>query len=114
MTDRLEQPAIVEPIDPPSRGVLDGLEVAPRPAGVGHFLLEQSDHGLRNRVIVRVADAADGRLYWCLSSRDSAMTEWIPSRRTSLAKVAINCAARKNRSRKVESGNAVRHSCCFC
>src|SRR5271168_2706692 len=41
---------------------------------------------------------------WCLSKSDSAMTERTPPGRASLARVTINCTARRNKSRIVEAG----------
>ena len=40
----------------------------------------------------------------CLSNRDSAMTERTPPRRVSLARVTINCTARRSKSPIVEPG----------
>ena len=41
---------------------------------------------------------------WCFSNRDSAMTERTPPGRASLARVTINCTARRSKSRIVEAG----------
>ena len=62
VSDRFEQAAIVEPVDPFQRCELDGLQAAPWPAPVNHLGLEEADHRLGERVIVAVADAADRRL----------------------------------------------------
>lgn len=56
---RREQPMVVEPPDPTQGGELHVFEAAPGPAAVNHLRLEQSDHGFRERVVVRVAAAAD-------------------------------------------------------
>lgn len=61
IADGFEQPSVIEPIYPFQGGVLDGLERAPRPTPMDHLGLEQADDRLRQRVIVRIADAADGR-----------------------------------------------------
>ena len=53
---------VVEPVDPFERGELDRLEVAPRPAPPDHFGFVESVDRLGERVVVAVADAADGRL----------------------------------------------------
>src|SRR5690606_15831239 len=58
----LQQPAIVEPVDPFQRRELDGLERAPWPASMDHFGLVQAVDRLGESVVVRVADAADGGL----------------------------------------------------
>ena len=42
VADRLEQPLMVEPMNPGERGVLDRLEVAPRPAPVDQLGLVQT------------------------------------------------------------------------
>tara|TARA_Y100000815_G_scaffold262955_1_gene276952 strand:+ start:319 stop:603 length:285 start_codon:yes stop_codon:yes gene_type:complete len=59
--DRLEQAAVVEPIDPFECGILDGLETAPRAATMDDLRLEEAIDGLGESVVVAVADAADGR-----------------------------------------------------
>src|SRR6266851_3057854 len=43
VADRFEQPARVEPIDPPERREFDGLEIAPRALALNHFGLEEAD-----------------------------------------------------------------------
>jgi transposase InsO family protein len=58
----LSRPAIVEPVDPFERGELDGLNAAPRAAGANDLGLEQPDHRFGERVVVRIADAADRTL----------------------------------------------------
>ena len=60
VADRLEQPPIVEPVNPFQRRVLHGVDGAPRPPSVDHLRLEESDEGLGQRVVVGVPDAADG------------------------------------------------------
>src|SRR4028118_1817951 len=58
--DRLEQATVVEPVDPFERGELDGFEGPPWAPPVDHLGLEQPVDGLREGVVIRVADAADG------------------------------------------------------
>src|SRR6202453_5533860 len=41
---------------------------------------------------------------WCLTKRDSAMTERTPPGRINLARGTINCTARRSKSRILESG----------
>ncbi len=60
VADRLEQAAVVEPVDPFESCELDRLEAAPGASPVDHLGLEEADHRLGERVIVAVADAADG------------------------------------------------------
>ena len=61
VADRLEQAAVVEPVDPFERGVLDGFERAPRPAPMDHLGFVEAVDRLGERVVVAVADAADRR-----------------------------------------------------
>jgi hypothetical protein len=58
IAERLEQAAIVEPIDPLQRGELDGLAALPRPATVDLGFEERVD-GFGEGVVVGVALAAD-------------------------------------------------------
>ena len=46
VADGFEQPTVVEPVDLFERGVLDGLEAAPRSAPVDHLGLVQAVDGL--------------------------------------------------------------------
>src|SRR5262245_47276691 len=62
VANRFEQPAVVEPIDPFERRVLDIVEISPRATAVNDLGLEQSDDRLGEGVVVRVADAAVRRL----------------------------------------------------
>ena len=59
VSNRLEQAAVVEPVDPFGGCELDRFETAPRPAPRDDLGLEEADHRLGERVIVAVADAAD-------------------------------------------------------
>jgi hypothetical protein len=59
--DRLQQPSIVEPVDPFERGELDGLEAAPRPASVNDLGRVETVDRFSERVVLGVADAADRR-----------------------------------------------------
>ena len=62
VSDRLQQPSIVEPGDPFERGELDLFETAPWPAPPDHLGFVKPVDRLGERIIVAVADAADGRL----------------------------------------------------
>ena len=62
VAERFEQAAAVVPRAPLERSELDVLEPLPRPAPMDLLRLELSDHGLRQRVVVRVTRAADRRL----------------------------------------------------
>ncbi len=61
IADRSEQPSIVEPVNPFKRGHLNGLQVAPRPTLLDDLCLVQSVDRLGQRVVVRIAHAADRR-----------------------------------------------------
>jgi hypothetical protein len=55
----LEQPVLVEPVDPGQGGGFDVFDGAPGAAAADQFGLEQSDHGFGQRVVQCVADRAD-------------------------------------------------------
>ena len=59
VADRLEEPSVVEPIDPFERGKLDGLKVAPRPASVDHLGFVEAVDRLGESVVVGIADTTD-------------------------------------------------------
>ena len=56
---RFQQALRVEPGDPLERRELDVVEAAPGPGLANDLRLEQPDHRLGERVVVRVAAAAD-------------------------------------------------------
>jgi len=62
IADRLEQAAVVEPIDPFEGGELDRLEGAPGAAPMDDLGLEETNHRFGESVVVGISDAADGRL----------------------------------------------------
>ena len=62
IADGLEQPPIVEPVDPIERGVLDGLHAPPRSAPVDDLDFVEAVGGFGESVVVAVADTADARL----------------------------------------------------
>src|SRR5688572_20511251 len=53
---------VVKPINPFEGRVFDIVEFSPRTTAMNNFSLIQSDDGLRERIIIRVADAAHRRL----------------------------------------------------
>jgi hypothetical protein len=61
VSDRLEEAAIVEPVDPFQRRVFDGLEAAPGAAAMDDFCFEKSVDGFGQGVVIAVADAAHRR-----------------------------------------------------
>ncbi len=50
---------MVELVDPLERGILDGLETAPRSAPVDHLGLVETIDSLRQSVVIAVTDALD-------------------------------------------------------
>ena len=62
VASRFEQPAVVKPINPFEGRVFNIVEFSPRTTAMNNFSLIQSDDGLGQRIIRRVADAADRRL----------------------------------------------------
>src|SRR5690606_4720131 len=52
---------MVEPVYPFQRRELDLLQVSPRSTFTDHFGLVKADDGFRQRIVVRVTDAANGR-----------------------------------------------------
>ena len=60
--DGLQKPAIVKPFHPVEGRELDGLEVAPRASSMDDLSLVEAVDRFGEGVVVRVADAADGRL----------------------------------------------------
>jgi hypothetical protein len=62
VADRLQDPAVVEPVDPLERRELDFLDVAPRAIRADQLGLVEAVDRLGERVVVRVADAADRSL----------------------------------------------------
>ena len=62
VADRLQQPTMIEKVDPFQGRVLDGVDMPPRTAMVNDFGLVQADDGLGQRVVVGIPDAAYRRL----------------------------------------------------
>ena len=59
VADGLEQPAIVEPVDPGQRRELDGLEAPPWPTSMDYLGLVETVDRFGESIVVAVADAAD-------------------------------------------------------
>lgn len=62
VADGLQQPAIIEPVDPCQRGELDRLEASPWSTAMDDLGLVEAIDRLGQRVVIAVADTADGRL----------------------------------------------------
>jgi hypothetical protein len=63
VADGLQQPAMVEPVHPFERGELDGFDGPPWSTSMDELRLVKAVDGLGQRIVVAVADAADGWLY---------------------------------------------------
>ena len=55
--DRLEEPSVVEPVDPFEGATLDGLEAASRASAADHLGLEGPDDALGECVVVGVVES---------------------------------------------------------
>jgi len=62
ISDWFEQTTGIEPVDPFEGSELDGYDRPPRAASMDHLGFEQAVDRLGQRVVLAVADAADGRL----------------------------------------------------
>jgi hypothetical protein len=62
ITERLEQTPRVVPRDPLQRRELDVVNALPRAAPMNQLRLVEADDGFGERVVVRIAGAADGAL----------------------------------------------------
>ena len=62
VADRLQQPAIVEPVDPFQRRELDGLERPPRPTSMDDLGLVETVDGFGESIVLGISDTADRRL----------------------------------------------------
>ena len=80
MADRLQKPAVVEPVDPFERGVLDRLQRSPRPAPMDHLGFVEPVDRLGECVVVAVADAADDGTRPASANRSVYLIEtyWTP------------------------------------
>ena len=62
VSKRRENPPVVEPVDPRQGRELDGFDVPPGALSVDQLRLVGAVDRLREGVVVRVADAANGRM----------------------------------------------------
>ncbi len=60
VADRLQKASVVEPIDPFERREFDGLQRFPRSAPTDDLGLVKAVDGFGERVVVAIADTADG------------------------------------------------------
>ena len=61
VSDGLQEPSVIEPIDPFQGGELDGLEAAPWPAQMDYLGLVETVDGFGESVVIGISDAADRR-----------------------------------------------------
>ena len=66
MANRFEESPVIEPVGPFERGKLHGLQMPPRPTTTDDLGLVETNHGLGEGIVVRVASAPDGRVNLCL------------------------------------------------
>lgn len=59
IADGLQEPAVIEPIDPFERGVFDFIDMAPRSPMTDHLRFVQPVDRLRQGVVIGIANAAD-------------------------------------------------------
>ena len=59
VADGLQQPTMVEPVDPFERGIFDCFEAAPWSTPVDHLSLVKAIDRLGQSVVIAIADAAD-------------------------------------------------------
>jgi len=60
VTDGLEEPAVIEPVDPFERRVFHVVQVSPRSFLSDEFGLVEADDGLGESIVIAVAPGADG------------------------------------------------------
>jgi hypothetical protein len=60
IANRLQEPAVVEPVDPLQGGVLDLVEALPGAASADQLGLVQPDDGLSQGVVIAVAAGPEG------------------------------------------------------
>ena len=67
VADGLQEPSVVEPVDPFQRRELDGLQAAPWPAPVDQLGLVEAVDSFGESIVIGISDAADRRLHACFS-----------------------------------------------
>ena len=82
VADRLQQPAVVEPVDPLQGGVLDLIDAFPGAAPADQLGLVQADDGLGQGVVVGISARADrgdrAGLGEAVGVADSQIPGWLP------------------------------------
>src|SRR6476659_2875728 len=94
---QLQEPSVVEPIDPFKGGELDSLEVSPWSAPVDHLGLVETVDGFGESIVVGISDTAE-RLYACFSQalvlRDAVGWQITNAGRTLLASIEMRVPRR--------------------
>lgn len=67
VSDGLEKPSMVEPVDPFEGGEFNSFKVAPGTASMNDLGLVEAVYRFGEGIVVTVADASDGRLDACFS-----------------------------------------------
>src|SRR6476619_1590892 len=62
VSDGLQEPPVVEPVDPFQGRELDSLEAAPWPAPMDHLGLVETVDGFGESIVIGISDTADRRL----------------------------------------------------
>src|SRR3546814_10457725 len=64
VSDRLEQPPVVEPVDPFERGIFDSFKGSPRTSPVDHLRLRSEEHTSELQSLMRISYAV-----FCLQNK---------------------------------------------
>ncbi len=80
VSDGLQEPSVVEPIDPFEGGELDGLEAAPWPAPMDHLGLVETVDGFGEGIVIGISDTADRRLDTSFSQALGVVEITLPGR----------------------------------
>ena len=59
VADGLQEPSVVEPIDPFEGGELDGLEAAPRSAPMDHLGFVEAVDGFGESIVIGISNTTD-------------------------------------------------------
>ena len=59
VSDGFQQSAVVEPVNPLQRGILNGIQSPSWATMMDHLRFEQADDGFSQRIVVGVAGGAD-------------------------------------------------------
>ena len=77
VADGLEEPSVVEPVDPFEGGELDGLEAAPWSPPMDYLSLVETVDGFGESVVIGISDAADRRFNTSFSQALSVLDGYV-------------------------------------